>query len=189
MDVDAWNRVRAERAVSSQIVLARLHDVGLDIAGVERLSDVRPSLSPTATQVVLELMHDQTIERFTRQFLARGLEAATKTVSWDELVELYLRTSDPDLEEGLAAAIDKRAGKKNYTALVELVTDRAAAKTASQFFLAKIRRFGGEDGRKLLESLVFDQHFGWTAYHMLTGRESWPPPADWSYPKSRRPKG
>ncbi|WP_344790878.1 hypothetical protein [Gryllotalpicola daejeonensis] len=170
---EGFERRHADRETSNQIVLERLRAAGYE-ADLDEWLTLKEPLTEAETAVVLELMHDQALFGYSRNYLARGLERATKTVSFDELIELYLGTDDPSVEEGLASAIEVRAKKIDYPKLVALVTGEHAGRYASAFFLRKVRRYGGEEGRKILKSLVDDPEYGWTAHHLLTGRERKP---------------
>ncbi len=104
------------------------------------------------------------------QALGRALEGQPTGAYWEELKRIYLEAESPDQREAAALALIGSARKVHLDDAVAFVGRPELGETRL-YFLGLIKRWGGEQGRALLASLVDDPQLGKEARARL-GRRS-----------------
>src|SRR5262249_10596149 len=103
--------------------------------------------------------------------VGRALAVTAASFAWDRLKELYLRADGPGEQEGLAVALAGAATPDRFNALVGLLYEESRG-ASRIIFLRRIKEFGGEKGRTILESLASDPLFGSESRALLSSDES-----------------
>jgi hypothetical protein len=92
---------------------------------------------------------------------------------WDQLKALFLGGAERGMEDaffqGLSVALSGCATKAQYSELVEMLSAEGVG-SYPDMFLHLIKRWGGESGIRLLESLREDPKYGRGARALLRRR-------------------
>ncbi len=98
--------------------------------------------------------------------LGRALAVKPSVAWWEQLKALYLAARGPGEEDGTAVALAACATKAQLGDLIQFLSLESRGMSRI-YFLRPIKRLGGEDGRRVLESLAEDPTFGKEATALL----------------------
>jgi hypothetical protein len=167
-EAELQSRVQALRT-SEQPIVQDLRRVGVEVTSVWDLVN-SPQPYPAALPVLLEHLERGGYPDRVMASLGRALAVKPAVAIWNRLHELYLRSTGPEEEDALAAALAAAASRPQVEELVALLGERSRGASRIHF-LTPILRLGGERGQELVASLRADPVFGREATALLRGRE------------------
>lgn len=140
-----------ELSLAEQPIVADLRGVGLDVDSVWDLVNTSVPY-PEALPVLLEHLERGGYPDRVIESLGRALAVKPAISAWDRLLRLYLASSTPGEETGLAVALRAVATKEHVETLIDLIRDESRG-DVRVFFVGPILRKGGERGLQVIESL------------------------------------
>jgi hypothetical protein len=151
-------RLEGERRASAPL-LSDLAAIGFTVESVwDLLSDSRPYTQ--ALPVLLEHLERGGYPPRVMEAIGRALAVKPAVRYWDRLMAAYERAEDEGAREGIAVALDACATRQQIADLMNLVRKRRGGDDSYLYFLARIMKLGGPEGRELIESLIADPVLG-----------------------------
>jgi hypothetical protein len=163
-EAERQERVQGLR-LAEQPIVAELRDAGLEVNSVwDLVNTSRPY--PEALPILLRHLELGGYPDRVMESLGRALAVKPAVAVWDTLRHLYLAAKGRGETEGLAVALAASATRDQFEGLVGLLGEPSRGSTRVHF-LRPIKRVGGAEGRRVLESLRADSTFGKEATALL----------------------
>ena len=154
----AQTRVAAERAASSSI-LKDLADVGLHLSSIWELVNTSEPY-PEALPILMAHLEQGGYPSRVMEGIGRALAVKPAVKYWDRLVASYRNATDEGAREGAAVALAACVTKQHIGDLIALTRERGEFDEDPIYFLKRIMRLGGDEGRDFVASLVDDRRLG-----------------------------
>ncbi|MCJ1712891.1 hypothetical protein [Curtobacterium sp. VKM Ac-2922] len=159
----AIEHARAERLAAEcrahRPLLEELATVGLEVESVwDLLSLSEPC--PAALPILIEHLEHATYPSRVMEGIGRSLAVKPAVQYWDRLIACYRHATDDGAREGAAVALDACVTKQQIGDLITLTRDRHPSDELPIYFLQRIMRLGGDEGRSFVASLVDDPVLG-----------------------------
>lgn len=166
---EAERRARREELDKAEAPLVHaLLEQGLEVTSVWDLVNTTRDYTKVLPLLLEHLATGGYPDRIV-EGIGRALAVPEAFRYWPEIRDLYLGTTNPGAQDGLAVALSAIATTAQFDDLVQLITV-VPSRTSGGYFLRPIVELGGSRGRDVVKSLTKDPVLGNAARSLLSKR-------------------